>query len=318
MRGQGSLASSHANAASSQAKCSLVSDVDHRSRPRPTINKSSKYLVDCYRKVAHTFSSSVIDSIGDSSRNSDNTNLAHAFDSQRVNSSIRLFNEDDPDILHISVHWHMVLGDVGVHNATEIVVDQRLFMEGHADSPDHAPHDLTGGGFRIDDATGRDRVNNTRYADGAELLVHLHFGEDRRVRVARMSVVFSKFSKLFVLDAIYATVPHGIRERYRAVLVLLGGNHAIRKKDIIRLQPRERRARHLLRETQKLHTNLIGRSSNGVRHRGCGPRPALDLRMRQRRVAEFDCDVIDRHAEHVSSDLSHNRVSASADVRRGA
>src|SRR3974390_1926914 len=50
-------------------------------------------------------------------------------------------------------------------------------MEGHADPPDHAPHDLTGGGFRIDDATGRNRVNNTRHADDAELLVHLHFGK---------------------------------------------------------------------------------------------------------------------------------------------
>jgi hypothetical protein len=45
-------------------------------------------------------------------------------------------------------------------------------MEGHADPPDHAPHDLTGGGFRIDDSTGRNRVNNTRHADDAELLVH--------------------------------------------------------------------------------------------------------------------------------------------------
>src|SRR6516165_9648678 len=122
-------------------------------------------------------------------------------------------------ILDISVHWHMVLGNVGVHDATEVVVDQCLFMEGHANPPDHAPDDLTGRGFRIDDATGRNRVNNARYADDAELLVHLHFGEDCRVRVARMFVVFFKFNKLFVLDAIHATMPHGVRKRYRPAFV---------------------------------------------------------------------------------------------------
>src|SRR6516225_9892295 len=74
------------------------------------------------------------------------------------------------------------------------------------------------------------------------------------------------FNKLFVLDAIDATMPHGVRKRYRAAFVLLGGNHAVRQNDIIGLQAGEPRARHLLCETQKLRANVIGRGCDGVGH----------------------------------------------------
>jgi len=60
------------------------------------------------------------------SRNSDNSNLAYAFDSERIDSAIRFFNEDDLDVVHVGIHRHMVLGNVRVHYATEGVVDQRL------------------------------------------------------------------------------------------------------------------------------------------------------------------------------------------------
>ena len=84
------------------------------------------------------------------------------------------------------------------------MVIKRFLVESHADTPYDTPHDLTGGGLRIDDAPGGIRIDNACHADDPKLLVHLHFGEDHRVRVARMLGVFRKFSRPFVHDAINA------------------------------------------------------------------------------------------------------------------
>jgi hypothetical protein len=67
----------------------------------------------------------MIDGVGDGGRNSDNSNLAHAFDSHRVDLAARLFDEDNLDVVHVGMHRHMVLGNVRVHHAAEVVVDQR-------------------------------------------------------------------------------------------------------------------------------------------------------------------------------------------------
>src|SRR6476646_9173319 len=182
-------------------------------QPEP---KLPEHLVDGNWQVANAFAGGMIDGIGDGSGYSDNTDLAHALDSERVDDVVRLIDEDDLDVLYVGVHRHMILGDVGVHNATEGVIIKRFLMEGHADTPYDAPHDLTGGGLRIDDAPGGNRIDNACHADDPKLLVHLHFGEDRRVRVARMLGVFRKFSRPFVHDAISAPVLHHLRDRYRA------------------------------------------------------------------------------------------------------
>jgi hypothetical protein len=86
------------------------------------------------------------------------------------------------------------------------------------------------------------------------------------MRVARMFGVFGKFNELFVLDAVHATMPHGIRERDRTARGFFGGNHAVGQDDIVRLQARQQRIRHLLRQPKKFAADLIGRSCNRVRY----------------------------------------------------
>ena len=114
----------------------------------------------------------------------------------------------------------MVLGDVGIHDPAEAVVDQRLLVEGHADAPDDAAHDLAVRRLRIEYATGGDRVDDARDADDANLLVHLHLGKDRRVGVAGVRVILRKLRGLLALDAIYAALPHCVDDRYGAGAVL--------------------------------------------------------------------------------------------------
>src|SRR5262245_8212250 len=177
----------------------------------------------------------MIHGIGDGRGNPDSANFAHALDSNRVDDVVGLINEHDFDVLHVGVHRHVVFGDVGVHDAAEFVVDQRFLVESHADAPHNASHDLTGSCLRIDDAPGGDRVHDAGYPDDADLLVHLHFGENCRVRVACMLVVFFEFGGLFVLDAVHTSAPHRLCDRYRAAWIMFCGNHAARKNDIFGL-----------------------------------------------------------------------------------
>ena len=80
----------------------------------------------------------------------------------------------------------MIFGNVRVHDATEIVIDERFLVQCHADAPNHAAHNLAARGLGIEDAAGRYRADDAGDTDDAELLVHLHFGEDRRMGVVRM------------------------------------------------------------------------------------------------------------------------------------
>ena len=64
----------------------------------------------------------------------------------------------------------MVFGDVGVHHATEVVIDQRLLLQRHANTPDHAAHDLAACRLRVRMRPGCDRADNAGDANDAQLL----------------------------------------------------------------------------------------------------------------------------------------------------
>ena len=66
-----------------------------------------------------------------------------------------LVDEDHVDIVDVGVHRHVVLGEIVVHEAAELVVEHASPPERHADAPDHAAHDLAARGLGIEDAAGR-------------------------------------------------------------------------------------------------------------------------------------------------------------------
>ena len=110
----------------------------------------------------------------------------------------------------------MILGDVRVHDAAEIVIDQRLLVQRHADPPDHAAHDLARRGLGVEDASGGNRADEAGDADDAKLFVDPDLGEDCRMRVVRARAVLGKARLFLLLDAFDAAVAHRIRDRHRA------------------------------------------------------------------------------------------------------
>ena len=49
----------------------------------------------------------MIDRVGDGGRDTDNADLAHAFDAERIETCL-LLDEDDVDVVHVGVHRHVV------------------------------------------------------------------------------------------------------------------------------------------------------------------------------------------------------------------
>ena len=66
------------------------------------------------------------------------------------------------------------------------VIDHRLFVERHANTPDHAADDLTVRSLRVQDTSGCNGTDNARHPDNTKLLVNLNLGKDRRMRVVRV------------------------------------------------------------------------------------------------------------------------------------
>src|SRR6516225_5011732 len=83
-------------------------------------------FVERDRQIPHPFASRVVDRVGNRRRDTDNADLAQAFDPERIDRLIRLVDKDYLDIVHVGVHRHMIFGDVGIHDAAKPVIDQRF------------------------------------------------------------------------------------------------------------------------------------------------------------------------------------------------
>ncbi len=92
------------------------------------------------------------------------------------------------------------------------MIEQRFLVQRHADAPDDAAHDLAPCGLGVEDAPRRHRIDDTRDADDAKLLVNFHLREDRGMRIAGVLAVVLEIGGAFHLAAIHAAVPHRVRK----------------------------------------------------------------------------------------------------------
>src|SRR5204862_431605 len=80
----------------------------------------------------------------------------------------------------------------------------------------------------------RNRADDARHPDDADLLVHLHLGQDCRVRVARARGIMSGGRGFLLLDAVHAAMAHGFCDRHRTRGVARAHQPAFRKRDLVR------------------------------------------------------------------------------------
>src|SRR5207237_898980 len=98
--------------------------------------------VELDRQAADTPAGRVEDRVGDRGGDAGDADLADAARPDRVEVAIILVAEADVDLADVGVHRHVVLGEVGVDEASVALVEQRLFHQRHAHAPDDAAHEL--------------------------------------------------------------------------------------------------------------------------------------------------------------------------------
>src|SRR3981081_4716196 len=103
-------------------------------------SSSPHQLVDGDRQGAHALAGGVKDRVGDGRGGAHDADLADALDAERIDQRVLLLDEDHVDVVNIRIHRHMIFGETVIHDAAELVVDQRLLMQRHADAavPDAA------------------------------------------------------------------------------------------------------------------------------------------------------------------------------------
>ena len=79
-------------------------------------------FIERNRKIADALAGRVINRVGDRRGNADDADLAQAFDAEAIDNRVGLFHEDHFDVVHVGIHRHMVLSNVGVHDPPEAVV----------------------------------------------------------------------------------------------------------------------------------------------------------------------------------------------------
>ena len=127
------------------------------------------------------------------------------------------------------------------------------------------------GGLGVQDAPGRNCVDDAGDSDDAQLFVDLDLGEDRRMHVVRTRLILGKARGLLLLDAVDAAMAHGIGNRYRACRIALAHELAIGQRDLIGRNVCKRRIRHLLGEAQQLVADRVGRRRDPIGDRGRDP-----------------------------------------------
>src|SRR5215831_14656168 len=139
-------------------------------------------LVERDRQIAHAFSGRMIDRIRHGRRGADDADFADAFDTERIDLVILLFDEDDVDRVHVRIHRHVIVGEIMAHEAPEPVIGDGLLMQRHADAADDGAENLAARELRVEDAAGRHRADHARDPDDAKLFIDLDLGEYRRMR----------------------------------------------------------------------------------------------------------------------------------------
>ena len=129
-------------------------------------------------KVADAFAGGVVDGVRDGGGGAGDADLSDAPRSEGVELVVGNADDGDVDLVDVGVDRDVVFGEVFVDGAAVGGVDEGLFQEGHAYSPDDSADELVGACLCVDEGA---------YVVGADHAADLHhvsvdvdgdFGED--------------------------------------------------------------------------------------------------------------------------------------------
>jgi hypothetical protein len=229
-----------------------------------------------------------------------------------------LGHEHDVDLVDVRRDRDVILGQIVVHEAAEGVIREGLLVQRHGDAPDHAAEHLAARRLRVQDPPRRPRGDDAGHPDLAELLVHPHLREDRRVGVGRVGLLvgLARARGLLRLDPVDA------RARMASSKVTERDGSAVTW-----MRPLAKVTWSRVASPRGLPATLPAWPEQGLAHRVArglhggargrrGPGASLHGGMGQGRIRDAGGHVLHRQPERVRADLGQDRVGAGADVGR--
>src|SRR5262245_34502735 len=173
--------------------------------------------------------------------------------------------------MDIGVDGHMVLGEIVVHEASELLIHYAFLVESHADAPHDSTHDLASRRFWIEDASTGNRGNDTRNLDRAEVRVNFDFNKYGSVGtsyVPRLLYETGLDSNLF-LDVAGSLLAHYVFDQNALGWIVDEHDLTVRESDIFKLSLGQRRIIHLACTIEDLFAHLLAHRFNcGADRRG--------------------------------------------------
>src|SRR5262245_7835259 len=153
----------------------------------------------------------------------------------------------------------MVLRQIVIHEASELLVDHALLFEGHADTPDDSTHDLTSRRFRIQDAAAGNSGDDTRDLNYSQVLINFYLRKYGRMRVSDISRLPGLIRSCghFLLDIAGFSLFHRSRDRNSSRRIRTPGNSAIGERHLVALGVDKRGVLYLARAVENLLSHLL-------------------------------------------------------------
>src|SRR5262245_53128932 len=170
--------------------------------------------------------------------------FTEALHAERIHDRVPLLDENHVDIWYVSVDGHVILGQIVVHEASTLLIDDAFFLQGRTDSTDDATNDLTACCLGVQDATSGDRADDARDPDRSKVIVDPHFHKHCRMRMSCIPALrqYVRHHERVCLDALNLRLSHRPRNGYGSGRIAGEPYGAVGKDDVIHIGISERRA----------------------------------------------------------------------------
>src|ERR1700744_5263598 len=123
-------------------------------------------LIERDGQVADAFAGGVVNGVGDGCCSSGDSDLTNAAGTEGIEFVVGDVERGDVDLMDVGVDGNVVFGEVLVNGAAIGVVDERFFVQRHADAPDDSANQLIGSSGVVDegaDVVGADHATDLHH-----------------------------------------------------------------------------------------------------------------------------------------------------------
>src|SRR5215470_7352423 len=161
--------------------------------------------------------------------------FTEALHAEGVDDRVMLLDENHVDFVYVGVDGHVIRGEIVVHEASKLVIDDAFFFQGHTDAPDDGTDDLTARRLGVQDATCSDRADDSRDPDRSQIIVHTHLRKHCGMRTSCVPVLlqYVRHHERISLDASDLCLSHRPRNGHGPGWITVERYGAIGKDDLV-------------------------------------------------------------------------------------